>query len=82
MEIPIKMDDLGGTTIFGNTHMITTNLFPRFTFRICESFFSKIQQRKAAQKMCPFVFLMKYWIEIDIHHLCIIYVISKITIDI
>ena len=27
METPIKMDDLGGTPIFGNTHMEKTNNF-------------------------------------------------------
>jgi len=26
MENPIKMDDLGGTTIFGNTHLETDSV--------------------------------------------------------
>ena len=30
MENPIKMDDLGGTTIFGNTHMLIPWWVPWF----------------------------------------------------
>ena len=59
MEIPIKMDDLGGTPIFGNTRIVQTSSF--WCTGMLDSFPDKMAQTFSSWIVGLTFFQRSYW---------------------